>query len=143
MGTEKIELTFKTLNDQGFISAMRGLVNHKFDAMTTAYKLKKIIDKVDSESKKAGELWSQEYSKLELVEIPDSGGQKQPKDQEAFSKFQEEFLSTPCEVGNRFKLHVNEIVGYKLSAVDLMALAPILTGYDVLEEGAEDGKKDS
>lgn len=142
MGT-KIELTFRNLNDQNFIQAMRGLVNHKFDAMTTAYKLKKIIDKVDSESKKASELWAQEYAKLEMEEIPDSGGLKKPKDAEAFAKFQEEFLNTPCEVGNRFKLHINEVVGYKMSAVDLMALAPILEGYDVLEEGTQDGKENS
>lgn len=128
-----IELSFKNLNDQAFIGAIRGLVNHKFDSLQTAYKVKKILDKVDSESKKAGELWQQEYAKLEMVE--GESGHKEPKDKEAFKKLEQDFLATKCDVGNRFKLHINEIIGYKLSAVDMMALEPVLEGFDVLEEG--------
>ena len=147
MNKQPIELTFKQLNDRAFIESVRGLVNHKFDAFTTAYKLKKIMDKIDSESKKAGDLWQQEYNKLEMEEVAPEGApegtpkMKRPKDPEAFKKFQDQFLETKCEVGNRYKLHINEILGYKLSAVEMVTLEPILEGFDVLEEREEENGK--
>ena len=133
-----IELTFENLNDPQFIESVRGLVNHKWDAMTTAYRLKKIMDKIDSESKKASELWKQEYNKLEMEEITSEHGApiKRPKNPTAYEAFQRDFLATKCEVGNRYKLHVNDLIGYKFSAVDMVKLEPIMEGFEVLEEEA-------
>jgi hypothetical protein len=137
----KIVLTYENLNDANFIGALKGLVNYKTDDFTVAYKLKKILDKVNADSLKAGKEWDKKIAALEYVEVEQNGKKtKQPKDMPAFEKMQEEFVATKCEVGNYFKIHFNEIIGYKLSAADMLGLEPILTGYDVLEKGKEDGK---
>jgi hypothetical protein len=137
----KIELTYENLNDQGFMGALKGLVNHKFDAFTTTYKIKKILDKVNSESKKAGAEWEKKLASIEMVEVENNGRKdRQPKDMAAFERMQEEFVLTKCDVGNHYKIHFNEILGYKMSAADMLGLEPILTGYDVLEKGGDDGE---
>ena len=144
MQTEQIKLKYENLNDAGFIGALKGLVNHKTDDFTLAYKLKKILDKVNAESTKAGKEWDKKLATVEYTEVENNGRkEKQPKDMEAFEKMQAEFTALECEVGNQFKVHFNEIVGYKMSAADMLCLEPILTGYDVLEKGNEDGKEKS
>jgi hypothetical protein len=135
---QMIELSYKNLNDRNFIEAVKGLVNHKWDAMTTAYKLKKIMDKIDSESKKAHDLFMQEYKKIEMVETGEGEEKiKVPKDPSAFNKMQEEFLNLKCDVGNRPKIRVHELLGYKFSALDLVTLEPIIADIDSLEASAE------
>mgnify|MGYP003348902072 FL=1 len=71
-----------------------------------------------------------------MVEVGEKDGptQRVPKDGKAFEKFQQDFLAIKCEMGNRFKLHVNELVGYKFSALDFTSLDPVLTGFEVLEK---------
>ena len=137
--TAPIELKFKNLNDQGFIGSLKGLVNHKWEDMTTAYRLKRLLDKVDSESKRAQEFWQEQFKKIELVE---ENGQKTPKDVKAFEEMQKSFLETPCEMGNRQKFHINSFIGYKFSAVEMLALEPILAGLEELEnEGGDNGEE--
>ena len=139
-----IELKFKDLQDNNFINTLKGLVNHKFDDFTTAYALKKILDKIDSESAHASKLWHSHVSKLELVPTTDGSTPNEPVDKEAFKKFSDNFAETKCEVGNRFKLHINDLIGYKLSAVEMGALTPVVYGFEVLEkEGDQNGKEKS
>lgn len=133
---QKIELTYKTLNDRNFIEAMRTLVNHKFDAFTTSYKLSRILDKVDSESKAAAELWNKHLSKLEWTETKNDEGvvvSKKPADEEEYKKMESEFLSLPVDFGKWGKVHVNELIGCKLSPIEMMALEPVLDGLETLE----------
>lgn len=134
----KIEITYKTLNDRNFIEAMRGLVNHKFDAMTTSYKVGRLLDKIDSESKVASKLWSESVSKIEWVETKNEEGvvtAKKPANEEEYKKMETEFLSLPVDFGKWTKLHVNELVGYKFTPVEMLALEPVLEGLEILEEG--------
>ena len=133
----RIELTYKTLNDRNFIEAMRGLVNHKFDAFTTSYKLSRILDKIDSESKVASKLWSDHLNKVEWQETKNEEGKvisKKPANEEEFKKMEEQFLSLPVDFGKWGKVHINELLGYKMTPVEMMALEPVLEGLELLEE---------
>lgn len=137
----RILLKYEHLNDAGFIGALKDLVNFKTDDFTLVYKLEKILGKVESDSAKAGNEWAKLLKNVELVEVEENGKKtKKPKDEAAYEKLMAEFVATPCTVGNYFKVHFNEIIGYKMSAADMRALKPILTGYEVLEKGPEDGK---
>lgn len=138
---QPIVLSYKDINNHGFIQALRGLVNHKWDAMTTAYKLTRVMDKVDSESKKAQEAWRKIIDTQ--IEWEGEGQERKPKSQEEYKKKEEEFLSMQFDLGKWKKFSVNDFLGYKFSAVELHALSPLMTGFDVLEEGNQDGDKKS
>lgn len=130
-----IEMSFRTLNDPQFIQSLKGLVNHKFDDFTVAYKLTKIMNLAESQSEIASNLWNKHQSKIEFVPVDETQpeGPKKPKNMSAFKDFEEGFLNTKCDVGNRHKIEVSDLVGYKLSAVDMVVLKPILTGFEALE----------
>jgi hypothetical protein len=131
---KKIVLTYKDINNQAFIQALRGLVNHKWDAMTTAYKLTRVMDAVDSESKKAFSAW--ESIMKTQVEFEGEGQERKPKDQDQYKKVESEFLAIEFDLGKWTKFHVNELIGYKFSPVELQSVFPILDGLEELEKEA-------
>ena len=136
---QQIELTYGNLNDPQFFQILRNLVNHKFSNYTTSYRLLKVMDVVESESKKAMKAWNDINAKVEYVNTnpEDPKSPKVPKDAKAFEELQEEFNKTPCEVGNRFKIHINDLIGYELSAVDMKFLSGLVYGWEVLETESE------
>lgn len=138
---KKIVLTYKDINNQAFIQGLRMLVNHKWDAFTTAYRFKRLMDKVDSESKKAFSAWDV-ISKTQ-IEWEGEGKDAKPKDIPKYQQFEAEFLATEFDCGKWHKFSIQELLGVKLSAVDLGALEPIIDGLDELEEAAneEDSKE--
>ena len=130
-----IRLSYKDINSRAFTDSLRGLVNHKWDALTTAMKLKLIMDTVDAESKKAFTIW--DHVMKTQVEFEGEGQEKKPKDMEDYKKKEDEFLATSFTCGKIKKINVTELLGYKFSAVDLTTLAPILMGFEQLTEGED------
>jgi hypothetical protein len=125
-------LKYKTLNDQNFINALRNLVNFKTDDFKVGYKLSKILDKVDSQSEIAQKAWVAVGSKLEWEDV--EGGDRKPKDPSAYQKAENDFLEIECDFGNCRKVAITELLGYKFSAVEIKALAPILDGLEELDK---------
>jgi hypothetical protein len=130
-----IRLSYKDINSRAFTDSLRGLVNHKWAALTTAMKLKLIMDTVDAESKKAFTIW--DHVMKTQVEFEGEGQEKKPKDMEDYKKKEDEFLATSFTCGKIKKINVTELLGYKFSAVDLTTLAPILMGFEQLTEGED------
>lgn len=124
-------IKYKNLNDRNFIDALRGLVNFKTDNFKVSYKLRKILDKVDAESAMAQKLWADAALKLEWEDL--EGGGKKPKDPEAYKKAEADFLDVTADFSNCRRVHINELLGHKISGLELKALEPILEGLEELE----------
>lgn len=134
----KVQLKYKNLKDHLFIESLKVLVNHKTTDLTVSYRLKRILDLIDSESNKAQNMWNKLAKEVEYLPTDPNNEKspKIPKDPLAFAKMEADFEDTLCEERNIFKLSVNDIVGASLSAVDLLALDPVLEGWEVLEPAA-------
>lgn len=139
-----ITLSYKDINKAAFLDGISKLADTPFH-LKTAYHIGRINDKVKSELNHAQVLWAKEIGKIEWEEIPATetmpAGRK-PKDPEALKTLEEQFLAIEFTI-DKHKVNVSELGEAKLLPVEVLALEPLLTGLESLENGGENGKKES
>ncbi len=135
---EKIELTYAELQNQAFIGAIRKLVNTELP-LQLGYKLSRIKDKLESESKLAQKAWAEIMEKRIEWNQDESGKKTTPKDKEAADKLLAEWMNVKFDFGKWTKIYVQDLHTAKLTPLELEALKPILSGLETLEEGKENG----
>jgi len=136
---QPVQITYGNLADQQFIQSLKKLVNHPFGDYTVSYRLLKIMDLIEAQSKQAEKVWSSIVSKVEVVSTDETNpnSPKEPKNPAEFYKLRQEFEATVCEAGNRFKIDIQDLAGAALSAVDLKYLGGVIFGLEKLEETQE------
>jgi hypothetical protein len=144
MGNQ-VELKNKDLLDNALFNSLKKIINFDSTNHVASYRASKLIGLVEGKSKSAEKELQLKVKGFEFVHTDpnDEKSPKVPKDIAAFEKMQEEFLETPVDVGNNFKIHINDLIGCKLNALDFHTLGgKILTGLEELEEkGEQDGKE--
>lgn len=127
-----ITLKYTTINDRAFMEGLKTLVNHPFH-LKTSYHLKRIQDKVMSESKAAQAAWQEILTKKVEFNVDEEGKRTTPKDLVALQALEQQFLEIEFTIP-KHKVHVNEIIEIKLKPLELSALIPILDGVELLED---------
>lgn len=130
-----IKISYQTLNDPMFVDGLRKLVNEPFH-LQVSYWLGRIQDKVMSESRKAQAMWKDTLE--QRVEWEGEGPARRVKDISVLKKLEEEFLSIEFDLGKINPIHVQDIHTAKLTPLQIMAIRPILTGLETLEDQRTD-----
>lgn len=124
-----IKLTYEQINSPTFVEGLKVLVNEVFP-MQVSYHIGRVQDKIMTEIRQANLDWKKMMeTKVEWI---GEGTDKKPKDMTQFLDLEKEFLAITFEIDKR-PLHVMDIPKAKLTPLQMMALAPILTGLETLD----------
>ncbi len=149
-----MKLSYKSLRDPQFGSAMRKLTNYPFKRQKTAYDVMKISGRIDQEHKVAQELFIKllkQYAKLDEAGnfIPrvrkDADGKETPEPDtfvlddtktKDFDKAADEFAALEFEINWR-AIDMGLLEECRLTAVELSMLEPLLAEEAQEEKGAD------
>lgn len=130
-----VKLSYETLNNPMFIEGLRKLVNTPFH-LKQSYWIGRMQEKVMNESKKARLEWVKILN--EKVEWEGEGADRVPKHPGQLMELEKEFLTKEFDLGKCEPLDVQNLDAAQLTALEVMALKPILTGLELLgDDGGE------
>lgn len=134
-----ITISYEQLNKPAFLSGINKLANTDFH-LQTGYMLGKINEKVKQHLNGAKKEWVELLTTK--VEWEGEGLEKKPKDEQALVTLEKDFLQKTFTI-EKNKIHVQDIHVAKLTPEELLALEPVLTGFETLEEGDKNGEKET
>lgn len=133
-----LKLSYQTLNNPMFIEGLRKLVNTPFH-LKQSYWIGRMQEKVMQESKAARMEWVKILN--EKIEWEGEGDQRQPKHPGQLMELEKEFLMKEFNLGKCEPLHVQNLDAAQLTALEVMALKPILTGLELLEDNGGESEQ--
>jgi hypothetical protein len=140
-----MKLTYAVINNVQFVDSLRKLVNHPFP-IKIGYHIGRIQDKIMSESKVAQAAYQKLINeKVEWNPAPEGKHpifDRTPKDMGALKAIETEFLTIEFTI-DKNPIHIQDLHTMQLTPLEIMALEPILTGLETLEDSDEENSEKS